>query len=483
MLYFVSAVSAARRRNNTVSARLKLRHVAREQRDVEREETESAPGRSQNLVLILPQSMASVPRFLTGPLERIDPSAGALQLLVLTTDAETAITLAETVLGMTGPAGIELFPVTSARRAARLMRGRPILALAGALADVADLIKGSHIRLGGLETLILPWPEEILSGDTEAMAAIESVMAEVPKTATRIVVASHPSPQLDAFVERYLRRARRIADVESEGEPPSIPIQYLTVAAVARGAALRRLLDELDPPSFSVVTESPEDGATIERQLRALGYPADRALSVTSGTIAPATHTIILYGLPVNSERLAAVAAVGAVNVIALIRPKEIDQLRRLSGGEARPFTLSAAGNLARERERSIRRELESVLQEGVRSREIGTIEPLLEKHDGIEIAAAALRLLERERSSRKATPPGSISEGCTAKRPASRLDRPREAGARPREAGARPRDRGSFGERAGRNERPGQGKPRRGDDREQRPEWRHGPRPPRKRD
>lgn len=432
---------------------------------MEREETESAPGRSQNLVLILPQSMASVPRFLIGPLERINAAAGALQLLVLTADAETAITLAETVLGMTGPAGIELFPVTSPRRAARLMRGRPILALAGAPADVADLIKGSHVRLGGLETLILAWPDDLLDGDAEAMAAIESVMAEVPKTATRIVVATHPSTQLDAFVERYLRRARRIGDVEAEGERPSVPMQYLTVSAVARGAALRRLLDDLDPPSFSVVAESSEDASTIERQLRALGYPADRASSATSGAITPSTHTIILYGLPLNWERLAAVAAAGAVHVIALIRPKEIDQLRRLSAGEVRPFTLSAAGNLARERERSIRRELESVLHEGVRSREIGTIEPLLEGHDGIEIAAAALRLLERERSSRKTAQSAAVSATASPK------------------AGARPRDRSSFGERTGRNDRPGPGKPRRSDDREQRPEWRRGPRPPRKRD
>jgi hypothetical protein len=427
--------------------------------------------------------MASVPRFLTGALERIEPATGALQLLVLTADPETAITLAETVLGMTGPAGIELFPVTSARRAARLMKGRPILALAGTPAETADLIKGSHIRLGGLSTLILAWPDELLETDTEAMAAVESVMAEVPKTATRIVVASHPSPQLDMFVERYMRRARRIGDAETKGERPLVPMQYLTVSAVARGSALRRLLDDLDPPSFSIVAESPEDASTIERQLRTLGYPADRASSVTSGTIAPATHTIILYGLPLNSERLEAVAAAGAVNVIALIRPNQIRQLRRLSGADVRPFTLSAAGNLARERERTIRRELESVLQEGVRSREIGTIEPLLEGHDGIEIAAAALRLLERERSSRKSAQSAALSDAVSAKGTSSRFDRPGGAGPRSRDVGARPRDRGSFGERTARNDRLGRGKPHRGEDREQRPEWRRGPRPPRKRD
>ncbi|HEY8166959.1 MAG TPA: hypothetical protein VIF83_15520 [Gemmatimonadaceae bacterium] len=440
---------------------------------MEREEIESAPGRSQNLVLILPQSMASVPRFLTGPLERIDPVTGALQVLVLTADAETAIALAETVLSMTGPAGIELFPVTTARRAARLMKGRPILALAGAPADIADLIKGSHIQLGGVTSVALAWPDELLEGDAETTAAVESVMAEIPKTAARIVVASRGSSQLDAFVERYLRKARRIGDSTSMQDRPAVPIQYLTVSTVARAAALRRLLDDLDPPSFAVITESADDASAIERQLRALGYPADRASSVTSGAIAPATHTIILYGLPLDSERLAGIASAGAVHIIALIRPREIQQLRRLAGGDARPFTLSAAGNLARERERSIRRELESVLQEGVRSREIGTLEPLLEGHDGIEIAAAALRLLENERSLRRAPQPAAVPEREIPVRREGRFDRPRGA--------AHPR-RGERDDRGPTRDRSARDKPRGGRDRDQRPDWKGAPRPPRKR-
>jgi hypothetical protein len=88
-----------------------------EQPQVEPEEQEErGSGRSQNVVHTLPRSMASVPRFLTGPLERLDPAAGTSQLVVITADAETAVALAEAVLRMTGPAGIELIPVTSARR-------------------------------------------------------------------------------------------------------------------------------------------------------------------------------------------------------------------------------------------------------------------------------------------------------------------------------------------------------------------------------
>src|SRR5215203_779435 len=108
-------------------------------RKVETEEREErGSGRSQNVVHTLPRSMASVPSFLTGPLERVDPAAGGTQVLVITPDTETALGIAEAVLRMTGPAGIELLPVTSARRAGRLMAGRPVLAAAGTPGDIRD---------------------------------------------------------------------------------------------------------------------------------------------------------------------------------------------------------------------------------------------------------------------------------------------------------------------------------------------------------
>ena len=109
-----------------------------EQRILESEEREAATGRSQNVVHVLPQSIDSVPRFLTGPLERVDPAAGGVQLVVVTADPESAVVLAQAVLKLTGLGGIELFPVTSARRAARLIQERPVLAIAGAAITACD---------------------------------------------------------------------------------------------------------------------------------------------------------------------------------------------------------------------------------------------------------------------------------------------------------------------------------------------------------
>src|SRR5687768_9880699 len=203
-------------------------------RKVEPEEREErGSGRSQNVVHTLPRSMASVPGFLTGPLERLEPAPGATQLLVLTSDAESAVAVAEAVLRMTGPAGIELLPVTSARRASRLMAGRPVLAAAGSPRDIRDLVRGSHLKLDNVRSVVLAWADEILAGDAEDVEALEAVMGELPKDAARIVVTSRSEGRVNAFAERYLRRAHRDAPVELEAMSP-VPVQYITVSASSR---------------------------------------------------------------------------------------------------------------------------------------------------------------------------------------------------------------------------------------------------------
>jgi ATP-dependent RNA helicase DeaD len=57
----------------------------------------------------------------------------------------------------------------------------------------------------------------------------------------------------------------------------------------------------------------------------------------------------------------------------------------------------------ARDRDARIRAELRELLDQGHFGRELIALEPLLEDYDGIEIAAAALQLAERERAARSA--------------------------------------------------------------------------------
>jgi hypothetical protein len=379
-----------------------LRHDASEQAQVETEEREErGSGRSQNVVHTLPRSMASVPRFLTGPLERIDPAAGTTQLVVVTADAETAVALAEAVLRMTGPAGIELIPVTSARRAGRLLAGRPVLAVAGSPSDLRDLVRGSHLKLDGVTSVVLAWADEILSGDADDIEALEAVMSELPKEAARVVVTARSEGRVNAFAERYLRRAHRDLPIdETDGTP--VPVHYVTVTATNRTTALRRLLDDLDPPSAAIVVSSDRAEAEAQETIKLLGYSNESStVHVTRGEVAPSTYAVIFYQPPAARAELTAAFAASPVTIVALVEAREVEELRRMSG-DAKPVALRAPANAAREKEVSMRRELAQALDAGIATREVLALEPLLERYDGIEIAAAALRLLDRERALRQ---------------------------------------------------------------------------------
>jgi len=415
---------------------------------LEPEEREAATGRSRNVVHILPQSGESVARFLTAPLERVDPTSGGTQLVVVTEDSESAVALAESVLRLTGLGGIELFPVTSARRAARLMQGRPILAIAGSAPDLAGLIRGSQLKLQDVQTLVIAWAYDVFGGDPEATAAVELVMTEVPKDAARVVVTDRADAQLDHFVERYLRRARRVDETEAADGATPVSLQYVTVSAASRMSALRRLLDDLDPPSAAVIVGSTEEEQALSKLFRALGNSNEVKVHLAGEQAAPTAHAVIFYGTPPSRQQLTAVAATNPVSIIALVQPRDVERLRRMAGGEVRPLTISTAGKTARDRERDLQRELSAVLEAGVPAREILAIEPLLDRHDGIEIAAAALRLLERERAIRKNI---EAAAAAAAPRPA--------APPRP-EAPRFPRRDAPSGGRPDRDRRPREGRP-----------------------
>src|SRR5215203_3054586 len=303
-------------------------------RKVETEEREErGSGRSQNVVHTLPRSMASVPAFLTGPLERVEPAAGTTQVLVLTADPDSAVAMAEAVVRMTGPGGIELIPITSARRATRLIAGRPVLATAGSPRDVRDLVRGANLKLDSVKAVVLAWADEILAGDEDDIEALEAVMGELPKDAARIVVTSRSEGRVNAFAERYLRRAHRDVTPDDDASA-AVPVQYVTVAATSRGTALRRVLDDLDPPSAAIVVADSQSEETASSTLRLLGYGAgNSAVRVTRGEVPPSTYAVIFFDLPTSRAPLTVASAAGAVAIVALAEAREIPALRRLSGG------------------------------------------------------------------------------------------------------------------------------------------------------
>ncbi|HEY7861143.1 MAG TPA: DbpA RNA binding domain-containing protein [Gemmatimonadaceae bacterium] len=414
------------------------------------QEERPAVARNQNVLYVLPHDAAAVSQFMEPALERLDPESEDTQLLILTPDAETAVLIAEAATRARTGTPARVLPVTAWRRAMRLQRLRPATVIAGTPSDILELIRGSAIKLDTLSTLVLAWADVMSDAAGEPL---EAVMAEVPKDASRVIVASHLTAAVEALAERYARRARR-SNVSPVVEGMMVDLRYVAIAPQARRTALRRLLDDTDPERAAVYARSDEAANEVAATLRALGISDDEpSIVITRGDPVENVSLLVLYESPLSAEALQTLAGDGT-STIALATARQIPALRVLAGGgRVTPFVLSGPGARARSRDEKVRDELRASLAGGVNARELIALEPLLTEFDGVEIAAAALRLLEREREKRESAPAERAPSATAAPAP------PAESGERPERGERAPRsERGDRPARSDRGERPDRG-------------------------
>ena len=351
--------------------------------------------RGVNAAFVLPPDPTRAASFLAPALDRLDPAAPGPQLLIVTADAEAAMALAAAVDAIGGPRGLSVLAATSAARAARILRERPPHVVAGDPDALVGLLQRSALKLGGVRHLMLAWLDDAL--DAHA-TALETLLAEVPRDAARTVVVRAMSPAVEQVIERHARRARRVGPPAEEGTG-AMPIQYLVAHESAKPLALRRVLDELDPASAFVHVRDPQSEAHARAALRTMGYAAGGPVHTGIAMDADA-ELLVLYDLPATRGELHEVAGGRTPrHVVALVQTAQLPVLRALAGGVVNPFVLPDAAARARARDAQLRAALRAELGAGTYGRELLALEPMLAEFDGIEIAAAAVRLLEAERA------------------------------------------------------------------------------------
>ena len=374
---------------------------------MDQEAKEPAVTRGQNVVYQMPHDWASIAHILAPVLDRIDDAGTTVQLLIVCADAEAAAGASASVVRLAGGRPLHAIAATSARRATRLLRGGGAQVVAGAPPELLALIQGSSLKLDQVRCVVLAWVDELIAGGEEGM--LETLMAEIPKDAARIVVANDITTEVEALIERYARRARRVAPPAGESSDGGVSLQYVTTSSASRLPALRRVLDDIDPARAVVYVRGDDSEREVRDLLRALGYGDPPAPDEPGVHVARAAGTgpwdvIVLYDTPASREELREAVGPEPTRVVALAQPRLLASLRVLAGGApVIPFTLSEAGLRARSREEVVRAELRDMLGSGAFARELLALEPLLESYDGIEIAAATLRLLEQARFERDA--------------------------------------------------------------------------------
>ena len=419
-------------------------------------------GRPQNAVYMLPRDWDSLDQVLVPLVERIDPLNAAPQLLIVTPDVESTVGLVAGAFARLGVQGVDVLPATGAARAARLLRTDPARAVAGPPWVLRQLVTASALRLDAVRAVLFAWLDDVIEEGTEALADLESVLGEVPKEAARTLVARGTTAAIDKFTERHMLHARRVGSVGSAVES-RLPVSYVTTPRSTRTAALRRVLDETDPPSATVLARDDKSEEEARAALRQLGYRrADDVVRVSRGDVPANTHTVIFYDVPLNAAPLDIVAESRPTRVIVLVEPREIDALRRVTGGRATPLERSEAIPHVRRADELLQKQVRQVLDGGFGRREISAIEPLLSEYDAVEIAGALVRILEVDREQlakeRAAARGGDRREHTGAHRVPRDAARPRDE-TRPR---SETRPRGEGGRARGEGGRPrSEGRPR----------------------
>jgi ATP-dependent RNA helicase DeaD len=358
--------------------------------------------RSQNVVYVVSHDWASISYFLAPLIERVDEKSADVQVLVLTADAEAAAAVSGAAVKLAANRSVGIIAATSAARTARLLKVLPAHVVIGDPNTVLELVRGSSLKLGGVKGVAFAWADAILA-ETGLQESIATLLADVPKDSARTIATTEVTPAVEDLVERYARRARRVNAAPSADTTP-IAIEYVTTAGSARAVTMRRLLDAFDLDNASVFVRGEDSSREAGDLLRSLGYAGEKSpVRLSHGGGSPST--VVLYDLPASREELTEAMGASARRVIAMIQPRQVSSLKALAGGgRVKPLALPDAGKRLRSRDAALRDELRAVLDRGAAARTLFALEPLLDEYDGVDIAAAALELLEQERSKPRAS-------------------------------------------------------------------------------
>jgi hypothetical protein len=361
----------------------------------------SGTARSLNVVHYIERDMVAAARLVVGLVERSATAEGTPSLLAVLPTTDDVFSLSQSVLAHRRGASAALTPLTAAGRARRVLAAGPT-AIAGTPSLLGRLISESGLVLTHVHTLLLIWPEEIIESEDQR-ALLESVIAELPRSAERVAVCTRRTPELAQFLERTMWRARELDHAVPATASSGVALRALVAPPAERVHALRSVLDAFDPES-AVLVALTEDGEAAARNTAAIFGSSGALLEVSRGI--PERHYrlgVFLDEVP-SAEILTGTAA-AVDELVAIVRPSRLTALQRVAATTA-PMTWTGAMGNARTANDALRDEIRGYAGSGAHTPWIPIIEPLLEELDPVEVAATALALLDRERrKSRRVQP------------------------------------------------------------------------------
>jgi hypothetical protein len=425
------------------------------------ERASSPAARSTHIVVVGSVSLSDIAARLSPALARVDAATPHPQCLVLVPTSTDVTELAHELNVHLAPRAIRVAPLATprlARRVAAVADSHVVVTTPG---GAVALITASAIKLGDLAGVAICMAEDLERDES----TLDQALAEVSKTATKVVTTATLTPFVEKLLERYLHGARRVNAVPDVVPVTLEKIELVAASSAAPLAALADVLEAADAPSIAILPADSRREAVAREALARLGYAADSKLArvVTEGSAG--ASLLILAGAP-SAAAIAAACAQVPARVIAFVTARERAALASALPG-TRFVAFNQTGSLvdAQAAEAQMRDRVRAIIAEGIPAREMLALEPLVSDTDPFVVAAILLRMYERERDAyRRLREARTEGDARPARAPAERApraasgdrERPprRDEGDRPprRDFGDRP-PRKEFGDRPPRKE------------------------------
>ena len=326
-------------------------------------DAKAALERGRPVVLVRPPAVEQaqdVWELLGPPTPGRGPGVGPRVLVLCADDASAADWVAA------APGDRSIHAVTGLGRSGRVLKERPVDILAGAVKDLAALLERAALKLDTLTSVVLAWPEALLEG--EGASVLDTLLGEA-RDAHRIVLSWNPA-LLGDFLERHARRALIVGTppVDENGRPlpPACRARFAVVPSLRRSTALRDALDALGATMPFVWSGGP------------ITPPEARA------------DAVLCTALPSRDE-ITALAQLGDSEPVVFITATQLPYLRSIA--TLAPLALASSADRARDRAEALRERVAALLTTGSVDAELALLDPLFERFDPAEVAAALLAL------------------------------------------------------------------------------------------
>lgn len=346
-------------------------------------------------------------------LDRLEPDPGSLRLLVLTPTRDRAEGLSRSAAPLGRALGLSVAALGSTWADAE-----GAAALFATPSDALGAVRGSRVKLGALEALVVDGAAALAALD--GLDAVETLAGLAPGDAQRVIVALPLEDEVEDFAERHARRAVHVPPRSAvEADESHIPRRGRLRQHAVEGPRLDALLRVLGPMIveeprtvalfFHNHREAAEVGEGLALRGFSVGAPGDpeatvwlaldesEARQALSGSPKPGGIATVSYRVPPGPDSLDRRHGAGG-EAHVLVRPREIPHLRetaREAGYTLESGGRPAEGSLADEVAR-FRRILERALDEEDLAPHLLLVEPLLERYGGAEVAAAAAAVLRK---------------------------------------------------------------------------------------